>query len=136
VSNLPNKSNKYISNMHTFDYERVDKLNSQTIEIKTIGDSITKKDYILMKIQQNEPEIDFESWSKHEEARQDVRNDPMNTLMKKLKLVPKKMFKIIPKMDVQSLKYISLLMEVKVDSFDEMLAFLKSEHKTIEKNSI
>jgi len=89
-----------------------------------------------MKIQQNEPEIDFESWSKHEEARQDVRNDPMNTLMKKLKLVPKKMFKIIPKMDVQSLKYISLLMEVKVDSFDEMLAFLKSEHKTIEKNSI
>jgi len=39
-------------------------------------------------------------------------------------------------MDVQSLKYISLLMEIKVDSFDEMLAFLKQEHPQVEKNSI
>jgi len=77
--------------MHVFDIEIVDKLASQTVEIKTVGDSISKKDYILMKIQDNEKDIGFESWSKHEEAVKDTRNDPMNTLMKKLKLVPKKL---------------------------------------------
>jgi len=44
ISNIINKSDKYINNMHVFDIEIVDKLSTQSIEIKTSGDTISKKD--------------------------------------------------------------------------------------------